>query len=92
MTGSSEGKAGEEGRKGHRKLQDYSCKGRGTGSGEETQNSLKDQGCGVPQFQEYQRAARYTMVTSSGSGKHLHDQQKGEFTKLLLVDGVPSNW
>lgn len=35
MTGSSEGKAGEEGRKGHRKLQDYSFKGRGTESGEE---------------------------------------------------------
>ena len=51
--GSSEGKAGEEGKEGHRKLQDYSCKGRGTGSGEETHHSLKDQGCGVPQFQEY---------------------------------------
>lgn len=35
MTGSSEGKAGEEGRKGHRKLQDYSFKGRGTESSEE---------------------------------------------------------
>lgn len=32
------------------------------------------------------------MITFSDSGKHLHDQQKGEFTKLLLVDGVPSNW
>lgn len=91
--GSSEGKAGEAGRKGHRKLQDYSCKGRGTGSGEETHHSLKDQGCGVPQSKStYHRAARYIMVTSSGSGKHLHDQQKGEFTKLLLVDGVPRNW
>lgn len=43
MTGSSEGKAGEEGRKGTiawlglRKLQDYSFKDRGPGSGEDGQ-------------------------------------------------------